>query len=134
MNGAHTSVVASIATHIRPRWCDRVTKVIVASAANKLAQKTRLGLPARRDKYPGRYNDERKNKTLRKPSTTLANGSNRSQPPRPERGSRPSHWSIAAKTKATCSKDPDGKSHGRQRLVGSANVAAAMNSGTRMSK
>src|SRR5262249_45021586 len=85
-NGAHTRVVASIATHIKPRWWDSVTRVIVASAANKLAQKIRFGLSVRRDKYPGTYSEERKNRTLRNPSTTLPRGSRSNQPPRPEIG------------------------------------------------
>src|ERR1051325_9697559 len=41
--GAVANVAASIATHIRPRWCDRTTSVIAASMRKRLAQTTRFG-------------------------------------------------------------------------------------------
>ena len=44
MDGALARVIASMATHIRPRWCDKVTRVIIAREMNRLAQKTRFGL------------------------------------------------------------------------------------------
>ena len=64
----------------------------------------------------------------------MPSGSSSSQPPSPETAVPSAGRKIAADDQGKVPSAPNGKSHGRQRSNGMANVTAAITSGNRISR